>query len=463
MDRPPRRLPSAPELTLAQAVPPETIETAAEVDPGRTSMFAAFRYRDFRLFWIGHTVSNTGTWMEMLGQGWLVVELAVRDGSPQLAPLYLGLVGLARAIPGLGLSLVAGAVADRTDRRQLLLMTQVIAGLLALLLATLVVSGNVTIVVVILLAAVRSSVFSFDVPSRQSLVPRLVPRHHLMSAIGLNQASFNGPQIVGPAVGGILIGATGGVAALFFANAASYLGVVVALLLMQPTPVAAPRERPSMVESVREGLRYMRRDPVIRWSIVLTVTLAFFARPYIFLLPAFTANVLKVGATELSWLMAATGVGALSGSLVVATLGAVRGRGRLLLLATAAAGASVMAFTLQRDLAPALVMALLIGLSTIAFNGLANTILQTTAPDRMLGRVMSIFAMIFMGIMPLGQLALGAFGSLFGIDVALFAGGSVALAAALYCAARVPAVRGLEARAQVIPYPRAREAGTPAE
>ncbi|MEK7859790.1 MAG: MFS transporter, partial [Chloroflexota bacterium] len=170
-------------------VAPETMETAAEVEPGRTSMFAALRYRDFRLFWIGHTVSNIGTWMEMLGQGWLVVQLAIRDGSPQLAPFYLGLVGLARAVPGLGLSLVAGAVAARTARRPLLLITQVTACLLSLLMATLVVTNSITIAVVILLAAARSSVFSFDVPSRQSLVPRLVPKHHLMSAIGLNQAS----------------------------------------------------------------------------------------------------------------------------------------------------------------------------------------------------------------------------------------------------------------------------------
>ncbi|MEK7285489.1 MAG: MFS transporter, partial [Chloroflexota bacterium] len=230
---------------------------------------------------------------------------------------------------------------------------------------------------------------------------------------------------------------------------------------MQPTPVPAQRDRPSTVESVREGLRYMRRDPTIRWSIVLAATLAFFARPYVFLLPAFAASVLAVGATELSWIMAATGVGALSGSLLVATLGGVRRRGRLLLLATGGAGLSLMAFTLQHDLLPALAMALLVGLSTIAFNGITNTILQTTAPDPMLGRVMSVFAMIFMGIMPLGQLALGAFGSLFGIDVALFAGGSVALAAALYCAARVPAVRGLEARARVIPHPRALPRTTP--
>lgn len=444
----------AGDLPVPGAAGADTLATAAEIDPGRTSMFAALRYRDYRLFWIGHTVSNMGTWMEMLGQGWLVVLLATRDGSPQLAPFYLGLVGLARAIPGLGLSLVAGAVADRTDRRQMLLVTQVTATLLAALMAILVLTNTVTIAVVVLLATVRSSVFSFDVPARQALVPGLVPRHHLMSAIGLNQASFNGPQIVGPALGGVLLGLTGSVAVLFLANAASYLAVVAALLLMRPAPANLQRDRPSMLESVREGLRYMRGEPVIRWSIVLAGMLALVSRPYIFLLPAFAANVLLVGATELSWLMAATGAGALTGSLLVASLGNARRRGRLVLLAAGGGGAALMAFTLQRELLPALALAAVVGMAMIAFNGLTNTTLQTSAPERMLGRVMSVFALIFMGVMPLGQLALGALGSLIGIQHALFAGGAVALGLAAFVALRIPAIRDLEAR----PGPRVRRA-----
>ncbi|MGH2499468.1 MAG: MFS transporter [Candidatus Limnocylindria bacterium] len=436
----------------------DTIDTAAQVEPGRTSMFAAFRYRDYRLFWMGHTVSNIGTWMEMLGQGWLVVLLAISDGSPQLAPFYLGLVGLARAVPGLGLSLIAGAVADRSDRRQLLLITQVAACLLALLLGTLVATNTVTVAAVVLIATIRSSVFSFDVPSRQSLVPRLVPRHHLMSAIGLNQASFNGPQIVGPALGGILIGVTGSVAPLFFVNAATYLAVVIALVLMSSTPVAPQRDRPSVGRSVLEGVSYMRRDQVIKWSVVLSATLAFFARPYIFLLPAFAANVLAVGATELSWIMAATGIGGLTGSLLVANLGGVRRRGRLQLAFIAASGLSLMHFTVPRDMAFALVAALLVGLTTIAFNGVTNTVLQTTAPDRMLGRVMSVFALLFMGVMPLGQLALGTLGSAFGIDVVLFTGGAVTLGAGLYGFVRLPHIRDLRARGRVVAHPRSEAA-----
>lgn len=218
-----------------------------------------------------------------------------------------------------------------------------------------------------------------------------------------------------------------------------------------------------MLDSVREGVGYMRREPVIRWSIVLAATLAFFARPYIFLVPAFAANVLLVGATGLSYLMAGAGVGSLAGSLLVANLGNARRRGRLMLIATGATGASLMLLMVQRDLTMAIVVSVFVGLSSIAFNGLTNTTLQTTAPDRMLGRVMSIFAMIFMGIMPLGQLALGALGSVFGIDVVLFAGGAAALTAAVYAFFRVPAIRDLERRAQVVPHPRARSMGASAD
>jgi MFS family permease len=184
--------------------------------------------------------------------------------------------------------------------------------------------------------------------------------------------------------------------------------------------------------------------------------MAFFARPYIFLVPAFAANVLLVGATELSWLMAGTGVGSLAGSLIVANLGSARKRGRLMLIAIGSTGATLMLLMLQRDLTLAIPISLLVGLSAIAFNGLVNTTLQTTAPDRMLGRVMSIFAMIFMGIMPLGQLALGALGSIVGIDIAMLAGGAATLCAALYAFVRVPAIRDLEARAHVVRHPRAR-------
>ncbi|HYY54114.1 MAG TPA: MFS transporter [Candidatus Dormibacteraeota bacterium] len=432
-----------------------TTDVAAVAEPGRTSMLAAFRYRDFRLFWFGLLVSNIGTWMQQFAMGWLVVLLAIRDGTPHLAPLYLGLTGLARALPGLALGLVAGAVADRADRRRLLIVTQTTAGLLAALLATLTVSNAITIWAILLIGAANSTVFSFDAPTRQSMVPRLVPARDLMSAIGLNSAAFNGPQIIGPAIGGILI-VPFGPGGLFFLNAVSYGAVVVALLLMEPIPPVSRAPGLDMLSRVRAGIGYIRNDPVLKWIVVLVATTALLSRPYVFLLPAVATNVFGVGATELSWLIAASGVGAFSGSLVVANLGAVRNRGRLFLVAAGASGLALTVFALQRTLAPALVATLVTSLFTMAFVGLANTILQTNSPDHMLGRVMSVYTMFFMGIMPLGQLMEGALGSVFGVDDVLFVAGICAASAAAYVFIRVRAVRNLTSDRRPHPHPHPR-------
>src|SRR5436305_6803427 len=183
----------------------EALDEATAADPGRTSALSALLYRDFRLFWIGLAVSNVGTWMQQFGLGWLVVQLAIRDGTPQLAPLYLGLTGLARAVPGLAFGLFGGVVADRADRRRLLIVTQSSAAILATVLGVLTISGSINIVEVVLISALNSIIFSFDAPTRQAMVPRLVSDRHLMGAIGLNSAPFNGATLVGPLVGRLLL------------------------------------------------------------------------------------------------------------------------------------------------------------------------------------------------------------------------------------------------------------------
>jgi len=316
----------APELEIEGA-----LDEASAAEPGRTSFVAALGYRDFRLFWTGLVVSNVGTWMQIFGLGWLVVQLAVKDGVPQLAPLYLGLVGLARAIPGLTFGLVAGVVADRTDRRRLLMVTQSGAGITAAILAVLTITERINIVEVLLLVALNSIVFSFDAPTRQAMVSRLVTDRELMSAIGLNSAAFNGATLVGPLVGGLLIVPIG-VGGLMLINAFSYLVIVGALVLMRPQPVVEMRQRPSMIESIKEGVRFVRRDPVLRWVVVLAVATAGLTRPYIQLMPA-EAQFLGVGAQELSWLLAASGLGALGGALATASLGGAQRRGLLLVSA----------------------------------------------------------------------------------------------------------------------------------
>ncbi|HEV2012254.1 MAG TPA: MFS transporter, partial [Candidatus Limnocylindria bacterium] len=255
---------SAAREELAEELEGPATDLAADVEPGRTSALAALRYRDFRLFWFGLLVSNIGTWMQMFGQGYLVVLLAMRDGVPQLAPLYLGLVGLARAIPGLTLGLFGGALADRTDRRRLLLVTQSAAAVTAAILATLAITDKINIVEILLLGALNSTIFAFDAPTRQSMVPRLVPERDLMSAIGLNSAAFNGPQIIGPVIGGLIFAPfvgqpTFGAGLLFYINAISYLAVVVALLRIRPVPIVGKSSEVSMLDSIREASRTSAR------------------------------------------------------------------------------------------------------------------------------------------------------------------------------------------------------------
>jgi MFS family permease len=386
--------------------------------------------------------------MQMFGQGYLVVQLAVRDGVPQLAPLYLGLVGLARAIPGLTFGLFGGVVADRADRRRLLLVTQVLAATTAAVLAALTITGRIDIVQILLLGAINSLIFSFDAPTRQSMVPRLVPERDLMSAIGLNSAAFNGPQIVGPVIGGLIAaavsagqpaGSLAGVGWLFAINALSYVAVVIALIFMAPVPVQGRRDVP-VLRSIREGLGYIRREPVVLWVIVLVGLTALLSRPYIQLLPA-VAHDFGVNALELSWMFGASGIGSLVGALATASLGNVRRRGLVLLGGAGAMSVLLALFGAQRSFVLALPILTLVGFTTMLFLGMANTLLQTRTPDHMLGRVMSVHTMMFMGLMPLGSMVLGSIGTLVGVSTSLVLGGTTVALVALYIALRVPAVR----------------------
>lgn len=424
---------------LAPALEGPATDAAAAVEPGRTGAIAALRYRDFRLFWFGLLVSNTGTWMQMFGLGYLVVQLAIRDGVPHLAPLYLGLVGLARAVPGLTFGLFGGVVADRADRRRLLLVTQSLAAITAAVLAALTISERIDIVQILLLAAINSLIFSFDAPTRQSMVPRLVPERDLMSAIGLNSAAFNGPQIVGPVLGGLLA-IPFGVGGLFALNAVSYVAVVAALVFMAPVPVQGRRDVP-VLRSIREGLGYIRRDPVIRWVVILAALTALLARPYIQLLPAVAQDSLGVGALELSWMFGASGVGSLLGALGTASLGNVRRRGLVLLGSAGAMAALVVVFGAQRSLWLSLPLLTLVGFTTMLFLGMGNTLLQTRAPDHLRGRVMSVHTMVFLGFMPLGSMVLGTLGTFVGVSTSFIIGGLLVLMAVAYAAVRVPAVR----------------------
>jgi MFS family permease len=372
------------------------------------------------------------------------VQLAAADGSLERAPLFIGLIGLARATPALTLSLVAGAIVDRTDRRRVLLVTQAISAGLTAVLAALTVAGVVTIGIVMLLSALIGMSSAFDAPARQSMLQRLVPPAQMMNAIGLQSAVVHGTGVIGPALGGLLIGPIG-VGGLLFANAVGYLPVMGAIMLMAPMPAVAGAGERGVLRSVADGLQHVARDPILRPVFLVGVAVSLLARPYLQLLPAFVVNHLHLGAPELSLLLSVTGFGALLGSLAVASLGAVGRRGLLYLIAAVATSLLLAVLGAQSDVVSAAVVAFALAFAVLAFMSMSSTIMQTTTPERLLGRVMSVHATLWMGVMPLGQLLLGAVASVIGVDQVYVGGGILTFVVSLGAVWRARALRDLRA------------------
>jgi MFS family permease len=376
--------------------------------------------------------------MQIFALGILVVQIADREGTPELAPFYLGLMGLARAVPGLALTLLAGAVADRVDRRSLLLITQSTMALNAAVLAVVTFGGGATIPIVLAAAAVQSAAFAFDNPARQSMVPRLVPLPMLPSAIGMQSAVFNGASIIGPFLAGILFIPIG-IPGLLAVNAISYAAIIGALGLMRPLPPLASRGA-SLLASVADGARYVRKNPTLVWILVVSGTVFSTVGPMGQLLPAVAGESLYNGVSWLSLLLTALGLGAFTGALFVMNVGRFRRLGRMFVVGAFVNGAGLVAFSMTSQPVVSLVVAYVIGLSGTLMAGMGNNILQATTTDAYRGRVMSLWGLLFIGIMPVGQLALGVLGSLLGIHTSLFIGGAVGMSAGVYAALRVPAV-----------------------
>ena len=384
----------------------------------------------------------------MFGLGWLAVQLAVADGALELAPLYIGLIGLSRAAPALTLSLVAGAVVDRTDRRTVLLITQSISALLTAALAGFTIAGAVTIWLAMFLSFVIGISSAFDAPARQSMLQRLVPPAEIMNAIGLQSAVVHGTGVIGPALGGLLI-APIGVGGLLLANALGYLPVMGAIVLMAPMPAVAGAGERGVLRSVVDGLQHVARDPILRPVFLVGVALSLLARPYLQLLPAFVANHLRLGASELSLLLSVTGVGAMLGALMVASLGAVERRGLLYLGAAISTSILLGALATRADLTGTAVAAFPLGFAVMVFMAMSSTIMQTTTPERLLGRVMAVHVTLWMGVMPLGQVLLGAIATMIGVDQAFFGAAVISLAVGLGALWRARWLRDLRASAPV--------------
>jgi MFS family permease len=405
---------------------------AAAARPWPTAL-RAFRHRNFRLFYAGMAVSLVGTWMQTVAQGWLVLELT-ND------PFALGVVGAAQFLPVMVLGLFGGVAADALPKRTGLLVTQTVSAILALALGLLVLADQVEVWHVMVLALLLGVVNAFDMPIRQSFVVEMVGREDVASAVGFNSALFNGTRILGPAVAGLLI-ALVGIAPCFLINAATFVAVVVGLLLMRPGDLFDhPRaSRPHSVGAVRdqlaEGLRYVRATPAILLAVSVVGVVSVVALNNQVLLPIVARDLLGGGAATYGFLGAASGIGSLAAALALAF--GQRPTIRLLLLGAGAVGTSVACLGLSRSLPISLLLMVGAGWGLIAMAATTNTTIQLTVPDELRGRVMSVYTTIFAGSTPIGALFAGTLAATAGVAVALVAGGLLAVGAAVGAAVLV--------------------------
>ncbi|MCX8037662.1 MAG: MFS transporter [Candidatus Sumerlaeia bacterium] len=397
------------------------------------SIFRALRYRNYRLFFIGQGISLVGTWMQAVAMSWLVYRLT---GSA----LLLGVVGFASHIPTFLFSPIAGVLADRWDRRRMLIAAQAAAMGQALVLAALVFSGWIAAWQIIALGVVVGVVTAFDIPTRQSFVAEMVERKEdLGNAIALNSFLFNSARILGPSIGGILIAAVGeGVC--FLLNGLSYLGVIVALSAMRLERKSA-RQRRHVLTELKEGFAYAYRFPPVRSLLLLLGAMTLLAAPYSTLLPVFAKDVLQGGSHAQGFLMAAAGCGALAGAVFLASRRSVAGLGRVIVSGMMLIGIGQVVFSQSRVLPLSLLAMVAAGFGMMVMMASCNTILQTLVDDDKRGRVMSLYTMAFMGAGPTGSLLAGFLAAHAGAPATVLTGGLGCLGAMGISLRYLPAMR----------------------
>lgn len=391
-------------------------------------LLRAFRHRNYRLYFLGQGLSLIGTWMQSLAQSWLVYRLT---GSS----LMLGAVNFASQIPVLVLAPLGGVLADRHDRRRLLVLTQAASMLPAFLLAALTLLGLVHEWHVFALAALLGAINALDIPVRQSFVVELVGREDLPNAIGLNSSMFNAARVVGPALAGLLVAAVGeGVC--FLLNGISFLAVVVCLLRMRvaPQPIVG---QGSALTRIREALIFAAGQPEIRVVLLLLGLVSLIGMSFVVLMPVFADEVLGRGPEGLGVLMSASGLGALIGALTLASRRDAEGLLRWIFTAAAGFGVCVTLFSLSRSFWLSAALLLPAGFCMILQMAATNTFLQLASPDHMRGRMMALYAMLFMGFSPFGALLAGTLAHWLGAPVAVALGGAGCLVGALVLQGRL--------------------------
>jgi MFS family permease len=399
--------------------------------------FRALRRRNYRLLFLGQSVSLTGNWMQQLALSWLVYRMT---GSA----FYLGLIAFVSQLPATLIAPLAGVVADRWSRHRIVMVTQMVGMAQATAIAALVLGGWVQVWHVLALAALLGVVMGVDIPARQALFVDLVEgdREDLANAIALNSSLFNATRLVGPSLGGFLI-ATLGEGPVFAINAASYVAVLAALAAMRIAPATHDAGTGHVLDQLREGFRYAAGFAPVRTLLLLLAAMSLVGMPYVVLLPVFAEAVLGGGPRTLGLLMSAAGLGALLGALWLAARRGVRGLSAVITGAAAAFGVGLVAFSASRTLLLSLPLLVLAGAGMMILAAAVNTVLQTIAPPHLRGRIMSLYAMAFMGMGTIGSLAAGWLATGLGAPVTVALGGSGCVAAAIWFARKRAALREL--------------------
>jgi MFS family permease len=405
-------------------------DDSTESNPQSVGRLAAFRYRDFRLFWLSLFISNIGTWMQMTATNWLLYQLTN-------SPLQLGLNGVFRAIPAIAFGLISGTFADRYDRKWLLLWTQLMLALLSLGLGVLDHVGTIQAWQIYLFTFISSSVGSFDGPARQSLFPSLVPRAVLPNAVALNSLLWKGAALLGPTLGGIAISAMG-TSGAFYANAASFLGVVVALMFMHASPPERETQRNFLAET-KAGFSYIVSQPVILGLTVMEAFASVFGLDHA-MLTILASDVFRVGAHGFGFMQSCRGLGAVIGSSLFITMGQRASQGKVLLASAILYGAGFAVFGLSPSFLIALVLLAFIGATDTIWSAARSTIMQMLAPEKFRGRVMGVFQLSNRGLHPLGQMETGLVVPLLGAREATFMGGMIITIMTLLTAWRFPGI-----------------------
>lgn len=420
---------------------PRTLEPRAQkisATPARRRVpktFRAMQHRNFRLYFAGQLISMAGTWMQTVAQALLVYQLSHSE-------LMLGVVGFAAAIPSLLVSPWGGVIVDRVSKRKLLVVTQSAAMVLAFILALLAFTGTVQVWHIVALAALLGVVNSFDGPGRQAFVVEMVGREDLPNAIAVNSMMFNGARVIGPAIGGVLYVALGA-AGCFFLNGLSFLAVIACLLLMR----LAPRERVVKGESpwrdLLQGLRFVLAHREIFALLMLALIFSVFGISYFAILPAFADQILHIDEAGYGALNSMLGVGALSTAFFIARYGDRGQRGRWLIAANLAFPIGLLLFANNTSPTIAMVLALLLGIGFMFEFALINTLLQTSVPDNVRGRVMGLYTLTFFGFAPFGNLALGQWSEIKGMSFTISISALLTLILAACVILLVPKLRRL--------------------